>query len=263
MAHHLGLEAIRQDVVDVVSNQISSNCVDSVFSFQNIAGGAVLLFDGQQFFFTAVAKQILECFIEGMLFVQRAIGRFAFVENLQRSAIIHRIHQPVGIDVLAEALVRLLLAMSLGDQWRAGKGNSRRVRECLEQVVAQIRALRSMGLINHQNDAFRGIHHPKGLAGWHGQVRTQGLGDRVGQRLLVLLKLVDHHHADVRAVRSEMLTKACAGVDHIHPPADQRGGVSQLLLKVLPVIDQHDLEIGQVTAGSQHPRQENHGERLA
>ena len=71
---------------------------------------------------------------------------------------------------------------------------------------------------------------------------------------------MDHHHADVRTVGRQMLAQTRSGFDHIHPPANQRGGVAQLFFQVLPVIDEHDLVIGKVATGTQHSGQKHHGQ---
>ena len=52
-------------------------------------------------------------------------------------------------------------------------------------------------------------------------------------------------------------------LDHIYPPANQRGGLSQLHFQVVAVIYQHDLVVVQVRTHAQHARQKHHGERLA
>ena len=95
MAHNLGLEAIGQNVLDVMPDQIPGNGIDAVFGFQDVTGGAVFLFDRQQLFFAAVTEQVLEGPIKGVLFIQGVIGGCALVENLHRSPVIHRIQQAI------------------------------------------------------------------------------------------------------------------------------------------------------------------------
>jgi hypothetical protein len=112
--------------------------------------------------------------------------------------------------------------------------DARGIGESLEQVVAQVRALGSMRFVDHQDDAIRAVDRSEGLARWHGQVSTQRFGHGVGQRLPVLLELVDHHHADVRAVGRQMLSQARTRLDHVYPTTNQHGGIAQLFFQVLP-----------------------------
>ena len=48
VADDLRLEAVGQDVVDVVADQIAGDGGDALFGFEDIAGGAVLLPDGER-----------------------------------------------------------------------------------------------------------------------------------------------------------------------------------------------------------------------
>ena len=108
------------------------------FSASRMSPAAPYFFLIASSFFAAVAEQVFKGLVERVLFVQCAVGGFAFVEDLQRGPVVHRVHQAVGVDVLAEALVGFLLAVALGDQRRTGEGDARGVGECLEQVVAQV-----------------------------------------------------------------------------------------------------------------------------
>ena len=164
MAHHLGLEPIGQNVVHIVLHQVAGNGIDAVLGLQNVAGGAVLLLDGEQLVLGAVLEQVFELAVKFALLVQGAVGCLAFVQDLQRGAIVDRIHQSIGVDVFAKALVRLLLAMALCQQRGAGKGHARRVGKSLEQVVSQVRALGPVGLVDQQDDAVRSVDHAEGLA---------------------------------------------------------------------------------------------------
>ena len=56
-----------------------------------------------------------------------------------------------------------LRAVLLGDERRAGEGDARRVGEGLEQVVAEIRALRAVRLVDHQQNALGRVHDAEGL----------------------------------------------------------------------------------------------------
>ena len=263
MAHHLGFEAVGQDVVHVVPHHVARDRVDAVLRFQDVARRTVLLLDRQQLRLAALLKQVFKRGVEGVLLVQRGVRRAAFVQDLQRRPVVHRIHDPVHVDQLAKPLVRALLAVALGDQRCAGEGDARGVGKRLEQVLTQVRALCAVRLVDHQHDAAGRVHHTKGLARRHGQVRAQRLGHRVAQRLLLFLKFVHHHHVDVRAVAGQLLAQRLAAFDHVHLAADQRGRVGQLAFQVGAVVDQHDLVVAQVAAGAQHARQKHHGQRLA
>ena len=59
-------------------------------------------------------------------------------KHLQSGAIVNRIHQPIGIDIVAKPLVSPLFTVAFGDQWRAGKCDAHGIRESLEQVIPQI-----------------------------------------------------------------------------------------------------------------------------
>jgi hypothetical protein len=59
VAHHLRLEAIGQDVVDVVIHKIASDGGDAVLCLQNVATGAIFLLDGRQFLVRTFLEQIL------------------------------------------------------------------------------------------------------------------------------------------------------------------------------------------------------------
>ena len=143
VAHHLRLKAVGQDVVDSAPPCHARNRGDAVFGFQNVAGRAVLFLDRQQFFFTAVAEQVFKRFVEGMLFVQRAVGGFAFIAGF--AAWPRRSPRP-SVDrcrCTRQSAWVFFSPWRSGDQWRAGEGDARGVGEGLEQVVAQVRALRS------------------------------------------------------------------------------------------------------------------------
>ena len=79
----------------------------------------------------------------------------------------------------------------------------------------------------------------------------------------MLLKLVNHHHIDVRAVGRQVFAQVVAAFDDIDAPADQRGSVAQLIFQIGAVVHQDDLVVVQVGAGAQHARQKHHGQRLA
>ena len=154
MAYHLGLEAVGQYVVYVMRHQVFRDGVDAVFSLQQIAGCAIFLFDCQQVFCTALLEQVFKRCVKGMLFVQGGISRFAFVQNLQCHFISDGVHQAIGVDVLAKPFVCFTPGMPLSDQWRASKGNARRIRKGLKQVVTEVRALGAVRLVDQHDDAL-------------------------------------------------------------------------------------------------------------
>ena len=47
------------------------------------------------------------------------------------------------------------------DQGRAGERQACGAGERLKEVVAQVARLRAVGLVDHQQDAFRAVHKPK------------------------------------------------------------------------------------------------------
>ena len=138
VAHHLRLEAIGQNVVNIMAHQVFGNRVDAVLCLQQVARGTVLLFDGQHVFGAALLEQVFKRRVKRVFFVQRRVGGFAFVQNLQCDFVIHRVHQPVGVDVLAKAFVRFAPGVPLCNQRGAGKGNARGIRKGFKQVVAQV-----------------------------------------------------------------------------------------------------------------------------
>jgi hypothetical protein len=99
-----------------------------------------------------------------VLVVQRGVGGSTFGEYPQGGAILHGVHQLIGVDVLAEALHRALVAVLLGDQRGASEGDSRRLGKRLGHVVAEIGALGAVRLVDHQQDMLRAVHHAEALA---------------------------------------------------------------------------------------------------
>ena len=60
-------------------------------------------------------------------------------------------------------LDRALGAVLLGDERRSREGDPGSVRKGLEDVVAQVRALGAMRLVDHQNDALGRVDYAKSL----------------------------------------------------------------------------------------------------
>ena len=108
VAHHLRLEAVGQDVVDVVVDEILGDGGDALLGLEDVAGGAVLLLDGEELLLAALPEEVLELGVEAVLVLEGRVGGAALVEDLQGGAVVDGVHQLVGVDVLAEALHRAL-----------------------------------------------------------------------------------------------------------------------------------------------------------
>ena len=218
-------------------HHVFGNSGNALLGFQQVASGAVFFLDRQQFFFATVLEQVFKPGFKAVLVVQRRIGSAAFIKNLQRGAVFHRIHQTIGIDIITKTLNGFLFAVAFGNQRRAGKGEAGGIREGFKDVVAKIRALGAMRFVDHQHDARRVIDHAKSLAGGDGLIGAQRFGDFQRQALVVQLKLVHHHHVDVGAVRGQLFAQHLAAVDAMYPAADQGGGFGELIFQVHPVVN--------------------------
>jgi hypothetical protein len=75
MAHDLGLEAIRQNVVDVVVDKIPGDGSDALLGLEDVAGRPVLLLDGEELLLRALPEEVLELGIEAVLVLERRVGR--------------------------------------------------------------------------------------------------------------------------------------------------------------------------------------------
>ena len=164
MADYLCLESVRKNIVNVMVDQIARDCCYPLFSFEDIAGCAILLLDGRKFLFAPVAEEVLELGVESMLVLQRRIRSSPLVEDLQRSSVVNRIHQLVGVDVFAEALHSSLVSMFLSNKWSSGKGNTGGIREGLEDIFSKVGALRSVRLSISSRIRSEGLTTPKRLA---------------------------------------------------------------------------------------------------
>ena len=60
------LEAVGQDVFDVVADEVGGDGFDAFFRFEEVPCGAVLFLDGQDFLVRAFPKKILEFLVECM-----------------------------------------------------------------------------------------------------------------------------------------------------------------------------------------------------
>ena len=275
VADHLCLEPIRQDVVDVVIDQIPGNGRNPLLRLQDVAGCAVFLLDRQDLFFAAFLEQVLELGVKAVFVADSGVGGAALVENLQGGTVMDGIHQLVHINVLAKPFHRAPGSVLFGDQRRTGEGDAGGVGESLEQVVAQVGALGPVGLVDHQKDPLRRVDHAEGAAGGNGAVqparlchreRSGGCQDalhRRRQRRGPLHELMHHHHVDVRGLGGQVGAQISGGVDDVDLAADQLGGRGQLFFQVVPVIDQDDFEILQIGGGAQHAGDKDHGQRLA
>ena len=138
MADNLCLKPVRENVLYIVLHHIFANGIDTLFRFQNITAGAVLFLNGEQLFVTAIFKQIFKGRVKLMLLIQSIIGGFAFIQNLQSSAIMNSVHQFVFINVITKALLGSLCTMALSNQRCAGKGNAGGVREGFKYVITEV-----------------------------------------------------------------------------------------------------------------------------
>ena len=173
------------------------------------------------------------------------------------------VHELVGIDVFAEAFHRAPRAVLFCDQRGAGKRNPRRIGERLEQIVAKIRVLRAVRLVDHQQDTLRGIHDPESFSGWQCPIGCQRFLYHLRHRLGAIHKFMDHHHVHVRGPGAQMLPEVCSAFDYVHLAADEFRRSRELLLQINAVIHQQDFVIRQIRRGAQHPGNEDHCQRFA
>ncbi len=137
MADDLRLEAVGQDIVDVVVNQIARDGGDALLGFQDVAGGAVLLLDRKDFLVAAFLEQVFEFRVEAVLVFQRRFGCAAFVENLQ--AWCRRARRPSACKCrcIRRNASPCVASVLFRNQRRAGESDAGRVGKCLEKVIAQ------------------------------------------------------------------------------------------------------------------------------
>ncbi|MNL15013.1 hypothetical protein D3C87_1359760 [compost metagenome] len=114
MTDYLRLEPVRQDVVDVMSDEVTRDGADTAFGLEDIARGAVLLLDRKEIFRRTFREQVLESSVECGLVPQGSVRGTALIEDLQGRPVLHRVHQFVGVDILAEPFHSLLSAVALG-----------------------------------------------------------------------------------------------------------------------------------------------------
>ena len=74
VADYLRLEAVGEDVVDVVVDQVAGNRRNALLGFEDVAAGAVLLADRRQLVLAALTKQVLELGVEAVLVLQRRVS---------------------------------------------------------------------------------------------------------------------------------------------------------------------------------------------
>ena len=151
-------------------HQIAGDGPYPAFRLQYVPRRAVLFLDGQQVFGGSLGEQILKRLIEFRLVAQSGVGSAAFIEDLQRRAVGHRVHQLVLVDVLAEPLHRLPPGVAFGDQRCAGEGDAGGVGEGFEQVITHVAALRAVRLVHHDQDAFGGVDHAKAFRAWRRRI---------------------------------------------------------------------------------------------
>src|SRR3546814_11270508 len=85
-------------------------------------------------------------------------------------------------------------------------------------------------------DAFGGVDDAEGLARWNRLVRTQGVGNALGQRQLALHELVHHDHVDVGSIGAHLRPQVVRPFDHVDASAYPPGRVGQLLPPIHPLV---------------------------
>ena len=232
MADDLSLEAVRQDLVDVMGNDVAGDRADAVFRLQDVAGRSILLLDGEQVFGSMrSANRSSNSVSNSCLVRRRGVGSAAFVENLHRRPVVHRVHHPVGVDVFAEALHRPLAIVAFGDQRRAGEGDAGGVGERLEQIVAHVGALRAMRLVHHDQDALGRVYDAERLRARRRLIAAQLFAR--GRRASRLAR--SRNLWTITMFTSEAASRAsrtARGFDYVDLPADQLRRPGELLLQV-------------------------------
>ena len=182
-----------------------------------------------------------------VLVVQRGIGGFAFIQNLQA----WRRHSPHPSSdryrYTRQSACRVFFS-----PWRSVisgvpvKAMRVALGKASNRLSPKIRALGAVRLVDHQNDALGVIHHAKGLAGRHGLISAQRFGHLQCSGLLRSWNL-----CTITMLMSELSVAKCRRrplrvLDDIDPAADQGGGFAQLVFQIDAVIDQHNLVIVQI-----------------
>ena len=166
-------------------DNIGSDFLDAFVGFKNVAGRSPLLFQFKNLFVGLLFYEIVELLSFGcrhlpqsihvLLFTKLGLDVsscervhflvelgftlncgvrcFSFVENLHRCSVINGILQFVLVDVRAKSIYCLLLVLD-DDQRRSSEGQTSGVREGFEQIVTEVAGLRSVRLIDHQQDSF-------------------------------------------------------------------------------------------------------------
>ena len=157
--------------------------LDGRFGFQIGVAGAVTE-NFHALLQVVVAEHIREGGVHARLVGHFGIVGAAFVNDLQRHAVLDGLAHGVFVDVVAKDPLGLV-------DGRAGVADPGRIGDSLVQIGAEHGVLGAVRLVGHHQNVRAGVQLRKGL----GQIR--------------LAELVDHGHHQIRRIRAQAVPSGC------------------------------------------------------
>ena len=147
---HLGLQSVRGDELGEVLDEVEADHLDSPWGAGNLPFGGIPLLDRRSFGVRSIRKDAVEYLVD-RLPEDVQLGESTLVEDGDRSAVLDRLLDGVGVDVRAE---RLEGASVLPVDRRAGETEEAGVRERLAHVRSEAPVLRAVRFIHHDEDVL-------------------------------------------------------------------------------------------------------------
>ena len=152
----------------------------------------------------------------------------AFVDDLQRHAVLDGLAHGVFVDVVAEDALRLV-------DGRTGVADAGGVRDALVEVGSEHGVLRAMGLVGHHQDVRAGVQFREGL------------------RQIRFAELVDHRHDQIGGIGAQQFLQLLDAVRHLDREADALTGLGKLVFQLGAVGDEDHLPLAKATDGDTSP----------
>ncbi len=163
-----------------------------------------------------VAEDILESGVHARLIRDLCVVGAAFVDDLQRDAVLDRLAHRVFVDVVAEDPLRLV-------DGRAGVADASRFWNCFIEICSQHGILRAMGFVRHHEDVRANVQFREGLL----QIQ--------------LAELVDHRHDEVGGIGRQQFLQRLDAIGDLHGEADALTGFGKLVFQLGSVGDEDHL----------------------
>ena len=162
----------------------------------------------------------------------------AFIDDLQRHAVIDGLAHGVFVDVVAENALRLV-------DRRARVADAGGVGDALVEVGSEHGVLGAVRLVGHHQDVGAGVQFGEGL------------------RQIRFAELMDHGHDQIGGVRAQQFLKLFDAVGHLHREADALAGLCKLAFQLGAVGHENHLPLRELGMAIHLPHHEHHGQRFA